>query len=113
MTTSGRNGFLRSLNKENDESPAVPSEASVRTEPICEHRRNRCPKSALGLAVDATIPVEGPSFGTAAIPRSARNDNGFLSCPLRRHPRPGLRATAHGSIARFIPMCVDSKPRRS
>ena len=56
MTTSGRKGFLRSLNKENDESPAVPSEASVRTEPICEHRRNRCPKSALGLAVQRHRP---------------------------------------------------------
>ena len=42
--------FPRSLNKK-DERPDVPSEASLPAEQIREHRRNRCSKSASGLAV--------------------------------------------------------------
>src|SRR5690242_16056924 len=34
--------------------PDVPSEPSLGTEQICEHRRHRCSKSALGLAVSRT-----------------------------------------------------------
>ena len=52
--TSGRIGFPRPLNKKQDERPDVPSEPSLRAEQICEHPRNRCPKSALGLAVAVT-----------------------------------------------------------
>ena len=61
MTTSGRIGFPREFNKK-DESPDVASEPSPGTGQICDHRRNRCSKSALGLAVNRTIPAAMPAW---------------------------------------------------
>jgi len=45
-----------------DESREVPSEPSLGTQQICEHRRHRCSKSALGLAVSRTVPVVMPAW---------------------------------------------------
>jgi len=55
-----RMSFPRSLNKKKDERPDLPSEASLSLGPICEHRRHRCSKSALGVAVDSIVPTGCP-----------------------------------------------------
>ena len=57
----GTHWLPREFNKK-DESPDVASEPSPGTGQICDHRRNRCSKSALGLAVNRTIPAAMPAW---------------------------------------------------
>ena len=89
-TASGGSCVPRSLNKERtDRKP--PSEASLPAEQIREHRRNRCPKSALGPAVFRvwkTIP-DTPQRVRVWLARSDRNrdkpcDESHLHCSPNR-----------------------------